>query len=84
VESSLLMRLRASVAGCCVVSTSGIDAGIVPVIELPVRLRLDGGSPDEGASGVTEEFTNSEFVMLGARVVLRTEFSSDESLCTKA
>jgi hypothetical protein len=61
-----------------------MDAGIVPVIELPVRLRFDGRSPDGGASGVTEELTSSEAVILGARVVLRTEFSSDERRCTKA
>jgi hypothetical protein len=54
------------------------------VIELPVRLRFDGRSPDGGASGVTEELTSSEAVILGARVVLRTEFSSDERRCTKA
>jgi hypothetical protein len=78
------MRLLASVAGCCVVSTSGTDAETVPGIELPVRLRFDGRSLVEGTSGVTEELACSEVVMLGALVVLRTEFSSVESRCTKA
>jgi hypothetical protein len=55
-----------------------MDGGIVLVIELPVRLRFDGGSPDGGSSGVTEA------VILGARVVLRTECSRDERRCTKA
>jgi hypothetical protein len=48
-----------------------------------VRFRLDGRSDNTVASGVTEETTSSE-ATLDARWVLRTEFSSVESRCTRA
>jgi hypothetical protein len=80
VESSLLIRLRASVAGCWLGSASeGITSS-----QLSVRLRLKGRSEDAPVSGAVETLMIGSVGMLGVRCVLRTESSSVESRDTRA
>ena len=85
VESSLLIRLRASVAGCWVVSTSEVLPGTVPLTKLSVRFRFNGRSDDALVSGVLEDLSIAEPVAkLGGWCVPRTDSSSVESRCTRA